>query len=114
MRDAGFSPPEYQGTALVHAVGRATDKLGRSGAGGREVGWARFMGRFKLAPWLIGRSLAEGGNDLQPRRLDRRLFQCPACGGDVADPDQASNAPPVIAATRSTTASISGSRDAIG
>lgn len=81
MRNAGFSTPEYRGAVVVNSLASITDRFrSQMPAGAR---WAPFMGRFRLSPWLIGRSFAEGGDDLQTGDSIDDLFQCPSCHGDL-------------------------------
>lgn len=80
VRDAGFSAPRYEGTAVVHALAGITERLGRRRPAG--AWWAPFMGRFRLAPWLIGLSLARGGGPLCEGRV-ADVFQCPLCHGEL-------------------------------
>jgi len=87
IRSTGFSLPVYQGTAIINALADVTDKFAGRGLTGKR--WARFMGRFKLAPWLIGRATAEGGETLHPGNLIEDLLQCPACKGDLGRSTQA-------------------------
>jgi SAM-dependent methyltransferase len=84
--NAGFSLPFYQGTAIINALADMTDKFaGRRPAGQR---WARFMGKFRLAPWLIGRATAEDGEALRPGNSLEDVLQCPACHGDLGQSAQ--------------------------
>jgi hypothetical protein len=85
VQNAGFSAPEYQGAAIVHALADIAEKFGRREPAGS--GWAPFMGRFRLAPWLIGRSFAQGGEPIAAHGWIDDLFQCPLCGGDLARSD---------------------------
>ena len=85
MRSAGFSPPEYQGTALVHPLMDVTDRVGRRTPAGAR--WAPFMGRFRLAPWLIGKSFAQGADDVQTGDSAVDLFRCPVCHADLVQSD---------------------------
>jgi ubiquinone/menaquinone biosynthesis C-methylase UbiE len=81
MHAAGFSAPEYRGTVVVDSLASITERFEpRVPAGAR---WAPFMGRFWLAPWLIGRSYATADADPEPAGRTDDLFQCPSCQGDV-------------------------------
>jgi len=81
IREAGFTAPSYRGAVVLNSLATITEKFnGRRPAGAR---WAAFTGRFKLAPWLIGRASAEGGEALQPGDSVEDLFQCPACWGTL-------------------------------
>jgi len=85
VRNAGFSLPQYQGSAVIDSLAGIIDKLGRHRPAGAR--WASFMGRFRLAPWLIGTSVARGGEGFRTADAFDDLFQCPLCGGDVGRSD---------------------------
>lgn len=86
MRDAGFSAPEYQGTVVVESLARIGDRFGRQTPAGSR--WAPLMGRLWLAPWLIGRSFADGDADRQWGDLTDDLFWCPRCHGNLRRSDR--------------------------
>lgn len=88
LQEAGFSPPEYQGTALVHPLASFGERFGRQAPAGAGWGWARFMGRSKLAPWLIGNSFAEADNELKTAGAIDEIFQCPVCQAAVGRSDE--------------------------
>ena len=73
--EAGFTPPEYQGTVVVDARGRITGASGRRTPAGAR--WAPFVGRFRLAPWLIGSSFAQGDRGLEKSDADRGSLPMP-------------------------------------
>ena len=81
MQGAGFSAPDYQGAAVLYLPSVITHRFGRRTPGGVRL--APFMGKFRLAPWLIGTSFAEGGYDLQGGSLIDDILQCPACNGNL-------------------------------
>lgn len=81
LQETGFSPPDYQGTAFVHPLANLTDKLG--GPSPTGAWWAPFMGRHRLAPWLIGRSFAHGGDRFHRELAIDDLFECPSCRGPL-------------------------------
>ena len=83
--EAGFTPPDYQGTVVLDARGRITGASGRRTPVGAR--WAPFVGRFKLAPWLIGSSIAQGNRVLEKSDAIDDLFQCPVCGAGVSRSD---------------------------
>jgi len=83
--DAGFTAPQYQGTVVVNSLARITERFGSWAPAGSM--WAPIMGRFRLAPWLIGSSHALGGGGLRPGDSIDDLFQCPVCRGDVERSD---------------------------
>ena len=85
LLEAGFSPPEYRGAVVVNALASVGDRLGRRAPAG--AGWARLTGRYRLAPWLVGRSRAERGGALRPSESIDELLQCPACSGDLSRSD---------------------------
>lgn len=81
LHQAGFSEPYYRGAVVLNSLANATEKLcGRTPPGSR---WASFTGKFKLAPWLIGRASVQGGDRLHPEDSIHDLFRCPACRGHV-------------------------------
>jgi SAM-dependent methyltransferase len=86
MRNAGFSPPQYRGAVAVDSLASITDRFGRHVPAGAR--WAPFMGRFRLAPWLIGGSFPEGGDDLQMGDSIDDLVQCPVCRGELGRSDR--------------------------
>jgi SAM-dependent methyltransferase len=77
---AEFSPPEYQGTALVHPLESLGLRLQHHPPAGAR--WAPVLGRLRLAPWLIGKSIALGGSALESGTIGE-IFQCPVCRGDL-------------------------------
>ena len=81
LADVGFSPPDYQGTAFVHALAGITERFGSQTPAGARV--APFMGRHRLAPWLIGKSFAQGPDPLRQAHSIDDLLQCPACAGNL-------------------------------
>jgi len=81
LREARFSDPEYRGTVVVDSLANITDRFGRRTPAGAR--WAPFMGRFRLAPWLIGKSVAQGGDDLEAGDSIDDLFECPVCRGGL-------------------------------
>jgi len=86
LGDVGFSKPEYRGAVIINSVAKLTERLG-----GREpsgLSWARISGRYRLAPWLIGRVQALEGPGLVKGEDVSDLFECPACRGDVARRDE--------------------------
>jgi SAM-dependent methyltransferase len=87
LRAASFSEPEYRGAVVVNSLASATEKLGGRAPSG--LLWAPLMGRFKLAPWLVGRTTAQGGGGFSPGGSIDDLFQCPVCEGNVSRSDQA-------------------------
>ena len=91
LHDARFSAPDYRGTVVVNSLARITEAFGRKAPAGAT--WAPLMGKFWLAPWLIGRSVAEGAEDLQAADSIEGLFQCPICHGDLVRSDQGYECP---------------------
>lgn len=91
MREAGFTTPEYKGTVVVGPLANITDRLGHQAPAGAR--WASLMGRLRLAPWLIGRSFAEGSADAREVDSTDDLFECPNCHADLRSLDQAYECP---------------------
>lgn len=85
LASVGLSEPLYRGAVAVDSVANITGKLGRQAPSG--LVWAGFTGRHMLAPWLIGRSLAESGDALRQADSINDLFECPACRGDLTRSD---------------------------
>jgi ubiquinone/menaquinone biosynthesis C-methylase UbiE len=81
MRRAGFSAPDYQGAAVLPLPAVITDGFGRRTPMGVRL--APFMGRFRLAPWLIGTSRAERAHVLREGNVADDILQCPACDGGL-------------------------------
>lgn len=81
IENAGFSTPAYRGAVVVNSLASITDRFGRRTPAGSR--WAPFMGRLRLAPWLIGRSFAQGGDDPQEGDSTDDLFQCPICRANL-------------------------------
>ena len=86
LQDARFSEPEYRGTVVVNSLASITERFGRRVPAGAR--WAPFMGRFRIAPWLIGRSAAEGSEELRTADSIDDLFLCPICHGDLDRSDE--------------------------
>jgi len=91
LREAGFSAPKYQGAVVVDSVAKMTDRLGRPVPAG--TGWAPFMGRLRLAPWLVGRSAARGDGELLTAESVDELFACPVCKGALDRADEGFSCP---------------------
>jgi ubiquinone/menaquinone biosynthesis C-methylase UbiE len=86
LGSARLSPPEYRGAVVVDSLASITDRFGGHGPAGAK--WAPFMGRFRLAPWLIGRSFAEVNGSLPTTDSSTELFECPICHGQLNQSDK--------------------------
>jgi len=82
LGSVGFSSPEYRGAVVLDTLARITERFGASKPSGLQ--WASFTGRHRLAPWLIGNSTAQGGEDLRSATSMSDLFECPACRGELS------------------------------
>jgi len=82
LQDVGLSEPCYRGAVVIDAIANLTGRLGRQAPSG--LGWAAFVGKHKLAPWLVGQSLAQSGEALMGADSIDDLFECPACRGALA------------------------------
>lgn len=82
LRDARFSSPAYLGAVVVNPLAEITERLGssRTPAGTK---WAEFMGRHRLAPWLIGSTMALGDAQLRRTGPLADIFECPSCRGEL-------------------------------
>lgn len=85
LHETGFSAPEYRGTAFLHSLSIITDRFGGRRPAG--AGWARFMGKHRLAPWLIGKSFAHNADALLQADSLTGLLQCPSCEGSLNPSD---------------------------
>ncbi len=85
MHEAGFSAPDYQGTGVVNWLADITDRFRRRTPAGAT--WAPLMGRFRLAPWLVGTVVREGSLQLHGGDAIEDMFQCPSCEGDLSRSD---------------------------
>lgn len=81
LAEHGFGAPEYRGAASIEGLEALAERLGaRQPLGMRMAG---FLGRHRLAPWLIGRSTATGGGPLIDAESVSDIFECPACHGSL-------------------------------
>jgi len=87
LSGAGLSQPEYRGAVVMDSIASITDRFGGHRPAGSK--WAPFMGKYRLAPWLIGRSFAEGNGALPTTDSDAELFECPVCRGHLNRSDHA-------------------------
>lgn len=79
LKSVGLTEPRYRGAVVVDAVADITGRLGRQSPSGLR--WSAFTGRHWLAPWLVGQSLARGGEALLGADSIDDLFECPSCRG---------------------------------
>ncbi len=62
---------------MVNSIARITEPFrGETPSG---LTWASFTGKYRLAPWLVRRTYASGGDALQPGDSVYDLFVCPSC-----------------------------------
>jgi len=91
VKEAGFSSPECRGAVVVDLLASVGESLGKQGPSG--LAWADFMGRSRLAPWLVGRSYAQDGPALRSANSIDELLQCPLCRGALDRKDEGFDCP---------------------
>lgn len=83
LGESGFTPPLYRGAAAVDSAERFLERLGSRTSLGRQT--APLLGRYRLAPWLIGRTSALEGEPIREAAAIGELFECPSCRGALRE-----------------------------
>ena len=79
LHNTGFSPANYQGALVLNSIAKIVEKISSRSPSGSLL--APFLGKHKLAPWLIGQALAQGGEAFNHRESSNETLQCPICQG---------------------------------
>jgi ubiquinone/menaquinone biosynthesis C-methylase UbiE len=85
LAQARYTAPMYWGAVVVEPLAALTEGLLRLSPAGAQ--WARFMGRFELAPWLVGMSVTADDTPQPVIGSNDDIFACPQCHADLTSVD---------------------------
>lgn len=77
LTKAGFELPYYLGAVCVRQIASLTEKFSSGVPPGNC--WARFMGKFWLAPWMIGKTRPRKSSELIEVEKLSDILTCPIC-----------------------------------
>lgn len=77
LYEAGFQHPYYLGAVFIKQIAKLSENISGRNIPGSH--WARFMGKLRLAPWMIGKTSAIKRLQLIPGLKLTDILVCPTC-----------------------------------